>query len=233
MEVEEKEESSEEVQDVKDEQEESSDDEETEEGEEVVVDEEGNEEEVEEEEEEQSVPYARFKEVTEQNAILKKLSDTLATRQPSTPAQQRQAVDNLAKIQDPEVREAIAAELRQKEEGFTGILGQLADKLDEANARIAIPNYGKVKNHIEELKNEWANRGQYLKREDAYAILKSQGIIKDTPKSATSKPKTVIQKQKVRVVTEKSGVDNRQPTKKAFKELSLPEKEKALENVKF
>jgi len=202
--------------------------EELEDGDEVVEsDEDGTVEKV------KTVPYSRLQEETQKNNILTKLLNNMNNRNLS-PGQAQQKNENvLDKIQDPELKAAIQQQFEQERQGNLSMLSGVADKMDEQDARMNIPRYNDVKEHIEELKNEYANKGTYLKREDAYAILVARGVVKAGP-NPKSKVATKVDKQRVRVATERSTSDNRQPSgKKEFKSLKVEEMEKALEGKSF
>ena len=128
----------------------------------------------------ETVPYERLQDVLEQNRILKRVLDTV---QAPKQVQTKPKTDYLSKIQNPEDREAVEGYIKEKEEGMLNLLGGVADQLDEVKSTSLIPNYNNsksgVKEQVEELRKEWAARGTWLNRLDAYGLLGSRGVIKE------------------------------------------------------
>jgi pyruvate/2-oxoacid:ferredoxin oxidoreductase alpha subunit len=182
---------------------------------------------------EEDVPYDRFQSVTDEKNTYKKLVETLSSQ-----LGQRQNVvqeEELPEL-DPETEKAVNARLARQQNAHNTQIGLVLDQVDEVKAHNTIPNYDKpaVRDQIEELRREYYNRGQYLNRKDAYGILIGQGILKSPSKITKSEKVVVVNKQKPAAVAEtRSTAKGTNAGAKAFKDMSLSEKEKALENKQF
>lgn len=162
-------------------------------------------------EQELSVPKHRLDEVSEQNRRLKEelemnkraISEILSTRQP---AQQpvREEDDELdfeqlglTKEVARKVKSMQGKELAKAKKEFGGIIGQMANNLEETNF---LMEYGKEKKdyipRIRELRKAHAARNSFLDVETAYKLIRVEELDKPAPakKQAaalkeTSKPK--------------------------------------------
>jgi hypothetical protein len=207
---------------------------------EEVTEEKSEEEVVEEEEEEEqsSRRDTRIQELVETN---KQLMDLLKTRAFS-PQQPVQREEEQVTFEDPEVEKIFNKKLtaeRQRTQQFQGQLAEEIDatKFDRLLAKEGIeedsPEYQRITSVLQNYREEQANAGHYFKRADAYAILKTKGNFKTSVKKKPVKKITVV-KSNPHVGIQRNTEKNAKPKAKPnFKQLSLDEKEKALENVKF
>jgi len=205
------------------------------------------EEEVVEEEHEEKVPYSRFKDVIEERNNLRSLTETLT----QIASQNKNLTPHDKGFEwpegtDVETRKAIESYYDKKtgadRSSTEQILGGVLDKLDEVKAFSSRPDIKKHLNAVETLRKEFANKGVYLTREDAFDMLVGRGTIKSDKSGKTIS----VKKTNVKVSTEKSGVrgessDTTSNKKKGLSKMSdeeltkLSDKdlEKAMENVRF
>lgn len=222
-------------------EEEVTEEEETEE--ESSEEEEGSEEEEAEEEEEKpahesSVPYERFKDKTDENAVLRKALD-LVNRGNRAPEKD----EALPEI-DADVAKVLQSVVGKATRNVQQVIGNILEQLDEVKSLNVIPNYKDHASKIQSLREEKANQGVYMTREDAYSFLVGKGQIVNQEKLAKKSSKKVIKetsptKGAVKKETTKgAGPSKEAPTAKKFTlqnadENTLKELEKRLAGKSF
>lgn len=219
---------------VEDTQEETTETTEQNETEEEVVE---NETEEEEEEPKTSRRDERIQDLVETNKMLRNLLETRTFRQ-----QPQQEDADAPAFEDAEVEKAFNAKLNKARQQMQGQLGAVAEELDATKfdrvlAKEGIdedsPEYQRITTALQTYREDQAQQGHYFKRADAYAILKAKGLLKGKVKKEVKK--VTVVKSKPHVGIQRTTNKDAKPDKKNsnFKSLSVEDKEKALENVKF
>jgi len=179
----------------------------------------------------------RIQDLVETNKMLRKLLETRTF----TPRTQEETVETPA-FEDADVEKAFNARLNKARQQMQGQLGAVAEELDATKFdRVLVkegidedsPEYEKITTALQNYREDQASQGHYFKRADAYAILKAKGVFKTKPKKDVKK--VTVVKNKPHVAIQRSTNKSAKPTntKGNFKQLSLDDKEKALEDKKF
>lgn len=178
----------------------------------------------------------RIQELVETN---KQLMDLLKTRA-FTPSQRESVEPDIPAFEDPDVEKAFNAKLTKERQRLQGQLGTVAEELDAVRFdRVLVKEgieedskeYEKITTKLQSYREEQAALGHYFKRADAYAILKTKGIF--TPKAKPVKKVTVIKTKPNVAIQQTTKKSAKLAQKTNFNQLSLEEKEKALESAKF
>lgn len=201
------------------------------------------EEELEEKEEKasrQSRRDERIQELIEDNKMLRRLVEQGQNRRPQA---ERDTADESPVFDDPEIEKAFRTKLSRAQQEIRGQLGAVREELDATKfdrvlAKEGIDEnsdeYEYINNKLQTWREEKAVNGHYFTRQEAYDILKSKNMLK-IPNKKPVKKLTVIKKKPHVGIQSKTGKEapSKGVVKKPFKSLSIEDKEKRLENVKF
>lgn len=181
-----------------------------------------------EEEKEETRENSRIRELVEEKNALSRAVDALSQRQAPVKEEQEETEEEI----DPTVKKHFERKLAKKEQEFGAVVTSMAEKMDDLESRSTIPDYAKNKSMIEAEKNQYGkDTGRWISRFQAYANLLAKGKL-DAPARKQKGP--VLNKKKTRQVTEtKSQSSSKSSSQKAFKDMTMQEKEAKLEGVKF
>ena len=146
-------------------------------------------------------------------------------------------------IEDPEVAKIVQRKLTRAQQAFQQQLGQVAEEndairfdrvLEKEGVEDGTPEHTRITSKLQQFREDHAQQGHYFKRADAYAMMKSQGKLAPAKPKKPVKQVTVVKSKPHVAINRTTNKSNKADTNKMqFKTLSLSDKEKALENVKF
>jgi hypothetical protein len=203
------------------------------------------------------IPLAKFKELEDRYANLEASLRALA--QPMT-QQQRRANPQAADLQDrvsiiaarlnaepDQVRQwdpFLSTYFEEISRPYITALANMADKLEQIEARSEIPDYGRFAGDIKTERETRIQRGEYLAPREAYHLVRSRRlpeILEEERTKAVAESRSADhvsqQATDAEATTAKAGPSPVKTTtplsKEAFDKLSIEDKEKALENIGF
>lgn len=150
-------------------------------------------------------------------------------RRPSRETREEEVLPEL----DPELEAAVNARVKRETKQLETFIGKTLEELDEVKASSRIPDYEKVAEAVDAYRKRSYRNGQFYTRLQAYNQMVGEGLIK---RPSETKKKTVIKKSKPKFAAERKSAQattRGKPASKDFKNLSLKDKEKKLENVVF
>lgn len=195
------------------------------------------EEEVEEEaevEHKQSRRDERIQELVEETKMLRRIVEQGQRR----PAPQESEEPT---FEDPDVEKVFKGKLNRVQSDYRNQLGAVREELDatkfdrvltKEGIEEGTDEYESVTGKLQSWREDQAAAGHYYTRKDAFDILKAKGTLKLKPRKEVKKV-TVVRKKPHVGIESNTKKDNKGGTKKPFKQMTLDEKEKSLENVKF